>query len=175
MSQSHDPKYTLCSDSPTQNTHIHTHSLGHILLIETRVFLSSAARPLPAARTHIVSHCLPLSHPLWMAPGVLSFLSDFLALSLPPASLFESLLSMNLPISCLFTYRSYYLCPLSPFPLSQACSPRGRKEKERGSPNPGPAARHFPILISLQTSHAGCFRRRQIREENENTKELKDL
>lgn len=131
MSQSPDPKYTLRSDSPTQNTHTHTHSLGHTLLIETRVLPPPLpARPLPAARTHIVSHCLPLSHPLWMAPRVLSFLSDFLALSLPPAAcLNPSYLSMNLPISCVSMYWSPYLCPSSSLPFISSVFPQGKEEK----------------------------------------------
>lgn len=112
------------------HTYTRTHSLGHILLIETRVFLSLPARPLPAARTHIVSHCLPLSHPLWMAPGVLSFLSDFLALSLPPASLFESLLSIYesphlLPVHVLIILS----LPIVSFPFISSLFPQGKEGK----------------------------------------------
>lgn len=122
-------------DSPTQNTHTHTQWDIHCLL--RRVCsphpphpASPPARPLPAARTHIVSHCLPLSHPLWMAPRVLSFLSDFLALSLPAAAcLNPSYLSMNLPISCVSMYWSPYLCPSSSLPFISSVFPQGKKGK----------------------------------------------
>lgn len=111
-------------------THTYTQSLGHIVLIEMRVFPSLPARPLPAARTHIVSHCLHRSHPLWMAPGVLSFHSDFLSLSLPPASLFESLLSIYesphlLPVHVLIILS----LPFVSFPFISNLFPQGKEGK----------------------------------------------
>lgn len=123
---------TLSAVTVLHRTHTHTHSLGHTLLIETRVLPPPPARPLPAARTHIVSHCLPLSHPLWMAPRVLSFLSDFLALSLPPAAcLNPSYLSMNLPISCVSMYWSPYLCPSPSLPFISSVFPQGNEGKRK--------------------------------------------
>lgn len=120
---------TLSAVTVLHRTHTHAHTLWAIYCLLRRV-CSPHARPLPAARTHIVSHCLPLSHPLWMAPGVLSFPSDFLALSLPPASLFESLLSIYdsphlLPVHVLIIPS----LPIISFPFISRLFPQGKGGK----------------------------------------------
>lgn len=170
--------FSLWVRAPIQSTLTHIHTL-----VGTYIAYGDAcdpppppppARPLPAARTHIVSHCLPLSHPLWMAPGVLSFLSGFLALSLPPAAcLNPSYLSMNLPISCVSMYWSPYLPIFSPSLYLKLVPPgEGRKRKEAVLTRVQEPETNWMHFI---TNKPGCFRRRTIREENENTQELRGL
>lgn len=142
MSQSPDPKYTLCSDSPTQNTHIHTLVGTYIAYGDTRA--PPAARKASSCSTY--THSFPLPTPISSPLNGPWGLELSLRLSRTFSSscrLFKSLLSIYesphlLRVHVLITLSAH----LFPFPLSQACSPRGRKEKERGSPNPGPGARN---------------------------------
>lgn len=66
MSQSPDPKYTLCSDSPTQNTHIHMHTLfgPYIAYWDACVPLVACKASSCSTYTHSFPLPTPISSPL---------------------------------------------------------------------------------------------------------------
>lgn len=139
--------------SQTEHTHprtlARTYNPPHL---SRRVCSPQLARPLPAARTHIVSHRRPppILSPPTAPQGLSGFLWDFLALSLPPAPCLNlSYLSMNRCISL-------SACPS----IDQSISARPRlslylrldpPKGEREQGGSGPGARPFSIWISLQT------------------------
>lgn len=154
----------LWADAPIQSTllqwqsqteHTHPRTLARTYNpphLSRRVCSPRLARPLPAARTHIVSHRRPppILSPPTAPQGLSGFLWDILALSLPPAPCLNlSYLSMNRCIS---------LCACPSIDQSISARPRlslylrldpPKGEREQGGSGPG--ARPFCIWISLQT------------------------
>lgn len=137
VSRSADPKYTP-PVTITHRTHTHMHTLfgtydspflTHTHLLR-RVCSPRLARPLPAARTHIVSHHRPPPPNLSLTNGPQGL---ELSLRLPrtfssTCSLIESLLSTDDSVYLCFYVSicwSVYRCPSSPLPLSQVLSPKG--------------------------------------------------
>lgn len=137
--------------------HTHTHTLWAIYCLLRRVCVPLVACKASSCSTYTHSFPLPtpISSPLngpWGPELSLRLSRTFSSSGFPVWILLIYLWIPLIYLSCLFMYWLSYLCPLSPSLLSQICFPKEKKEKERGSSNPGPAARKFPIWISLQTS-----------------------
>lgn len=130
VSRCTDPKYT----SPvtiSQRTHTYTHACWDIHCLSRRVCSPRPARPLPAARTHIVSHHRP-PHLILpdLAPRVSSFSLRLFRTFPSTCCLFGSLLSVYESLYlflCVSIYWSIYLHISSPFPFISGLFPPGRK------------------------------------------------
>lgn len=132
LSRCTDPKYTP-PVTIIHRTHTYTHLLGHTLLIEARVFPPACKASSCSTYTHSFPSPPSISSPPTGPQGL--ELSLRLSRTFPSACcLFESLLSIyeSLCLSfCVSIYWSIYLRVSSPFPLSQACSPKGEREGKR--------------------------------------------
>lgn len=178
MSRCTDPKYT----SPvtiSQRTHTYTHACWDIHCLSRRVCSPWPARPLPAARTHIVSHHRP---PHLILPDLARRVSSFslrLFRTFPSTCcLFGSLLSVYESLYlflCVSIYWSIYLHISSPFPFISGLFPPGRKGWKKKpvaaqgqEPEPSPFGFHYKRTSTLQKNN-------NQRGENERKRGLKGL
>jgi len=139
---------TLLSDNRTKNTRIAPHSeRTTTALIKACAFPPGFSRPLPAARTHIVSHrrhLLPHLIPSDWPPGSQAFceiFSHFLFLCFP----YSNLLPKNLSIftfMCLSIDQSISNRPPVSL-LSQGCSPKGEVDWAVQETEPLPFGFHY--------------------------------
>lgn len=126
VSQCTDPKYTPPVTELTEHTRVffRTYNLWSYW---SACVPTQFARPLPAARTHIVSH-----HPPSGPQCFKLSLRDFLALCFPPP--FESLLSIYESLAfilCVHPSISSSL-PIIPIPFISGLFPRGRRRRSGG-------------------------------------------
>lgn len=141
----------LWADAPIQSTllqwqsqteHTHPRTLARTYNpphLSRRVCSPRLARPLPAARTHIVSHRRPppILSPPTAPQGLSGFLWDILALSLPPAPCLNlSYLSMNRCISL-------SACPSIDQSISGLIPPREKENRGAQGQEPDPSAFGF--------------------------------
>lgn len=127
-----DPKYTP-PVTIIHRSHKYTRLLEHTLLIEER---APPLQPLPAARTHIVSHRHPYLIAADWPPGSRACSETFSLFPFSALVVWNSILTLSIYESlylsfCVSIYWSVFLCVSSPLLLSQTCSPQGEREGKR--------------------------------------------
>lgn len=128
----HRSKVHSSSDNHTQITQIHA-------LVRAYVAYRGACpplQPLPAARTHIVSHRHPYLIAADWPPGSRACSETFSLFPFSALVVWNSILTLSIYESlylsfCVSIYWSVFLCVSSPLPLSQTSSPQGEREGKR--------------------------------------------